>query len=51
MASDSLWSIALLAVFELSFVLMLLARRRGRPPEKPLIQDVYRLAGRARRVG
>ncbi len=50
MSSDVAWSVVLLVAFELSFVVLLLARRR-RPQDKPLVQDVYRLAGRARRPG
>ena len=46
MSSDNLWSVALLIAFELPFIALLLRRRR--PPEKPMLQDVYRLAQRAR---
>lgn len=52
LAGDGIWPIALLALFELAFVLLLLSRRRRRASDrKPLVMDVLKLAARPRAAG
>ncbi len=45
---DATWPVLLLVLFELAFVVLLLAKRRRRGSSgKPLVEDVLRLAARA----